>query len=867
MNSIDATIHGRFAAVVADRPGAVAIDGDRRVSYAQLDGWADAIAALLPAAVPEAGLVAILAEDRATALAAMLGTARSGHAYVPLDPGDPEERLRFILEDSHPLAIVADAAHADRARSVAGGARPVLVIDDEPLEPPARPRPSPAGPDSMLFVLYTSGSQGRPKGVRQTHRNLLFYADSYATTLGIRPGDRLSLLYTLSFSAASMDIYGGLLRGATLCPRDLRREGVPGLSAWLTDRRITILHTVPTVLREWIRSVGPGHSFPDLRAIDLGGETLFAEDVRRVSSLIRPECLVVNHLAATELSVIAQHVIRAGAPPLQGTVPAGHSPPGVELAILTADGRPACPGEVGRIAIESVHLSPGYWRRPEADAAFVDVPQRPGWRRFLTDDRGSIDAHGVLHFRGREGTRVKLNGQTIDLHEVEAALLACDDVSEAAVAAVGDAGREARRLVAWVVPASGNAATPRELRRRLAARLPGFMVPSAYVITRELPRTDTGKVDRRRLADAATVAGGVRPAYEPPANDDERAVATVFSRVLGCDQVGRSDDFFLLGGDSLRAVELQLALRSEFGRDVPDLVDHSTVAECAARLRDPTPRPAAAMPRLVPLRTGGGRPPLHLVHGRLGQAFISPGFAAIFPPDQPLFAIQARGLDGLEPPARTVADMAADYVAAIRLATPGGPYFLGALCAGSYVAIEMANALVKAGHSVLPLLLFDPPEPWSSSSTGRGEVERQIHRRHEQNRISAPVGDARLLGAAVEVAQCLETAVRRHTPDGLLSPAGAFVLFSRGRLREQWTDRSLTHIFGDAVECAVVGDSHADVLDPANADFAAALRQCLARIDAGVDPRSNVHLLDVPHESFIRRCRRGWRRFWRGHGV
>jgi len=860
------TVPSRFAAVVGQRPAAIAIDGPRAVSYAELAAQADRIAALLPSVEGGAGLVAILAEDRVAALAAMLGTARSGHAYVPLDPGDPEQRLRFILDDSRPLAVVADAAHADRARGLVAGGCPVIVLNVGTSALTPRLPPSPAAPDGLLFVLYTSGSQGRPKGVRQTHRNLLFYADAYATTLGIRADDRLSLLYTLSFSAASMDIYGGLLRGATLCPRDLRREGVAGLADWLVARRITILHTVPTVLRELTRSIETGRSLRDLRAIDLGGETVFAEDIRRARGTVSPTCLVVNHLAATELSVIAQHAVRAGDPLPEGTLPVGRCPPGVEVAILAPAGTPAPPGEVGRIAIDSPYLSPGYWRRPDADASFADLPTRPGWRRFLTDDRGSVDAAGVLHFAGREGTRVKLRGQSIDLHEVEAALLGCDGVSEAAVAAVGESGEETQRLVAWVVPASGSA-TPTLLRRQLATRLPGYMLPSAYVFPASLPRTDTGKVDRRRLADAAAVTSVTRTTYAPPDGEDEKLVADAFARVLGLDRVGRTDDFFQLGGDSLRAVELQLVLRSSFGRDVPDLLAHSTVAQCAARLRAPALGPVAAMPRLVPLRPGRGRVPLHLVHGRLGQAFISPAFAALFDVDQPLFAIQARGLDGLEPPARTIEEMAADYAAAILTHQQEGPYFLGALCAGSYVALEMAGILAAAGRQVLPLLLLDPPEPWSSAPAGRRQLERQIRGRHAQNRIAAHVGDQRLMGAAVEVARSVELAVRRHVPGARQAPAGAFVLLSRQRLRQQWTAPALTRVFGDAVECIVVGESHSDVLDPQNGQFGAALKDCLTRIAQGCGPHNNLHQLDLPHESFLGRCRRGWRRFRCRHGL
>ena len=860
MSCANDTIPTRFAAVVAKWPDAVAIEERRLVRYAELARWAESVAVQLPAVGSAPGRVAILADDRTTAIASMLGTACSGHAYVPLDGGDPDARLRLIVEDAAPCAIVADPAQADRARTLGDRLCPVLVVDGDSLESPSQPRLcSPASPDSLVFVQYTSGSSGRPKGVRQTHRNVLFYADAYARTLGMRDGDRLSLLYTLSFSASNMDIYGGLLRGATLCPRDLRREGVRGLAQWLLDRKITILHTVPTVLRELTRCLEETQSFPDLRGIDLGGEAFFAEDIRRFAPHVDRDCLFVNHLAATEISVISQFAIRADTPLPPGLLPAGRSPDGVEVTILTDSGEPAAPGDSGRIAIDSGHLSPGYWRRPELDVAFTALPDRPGWRRFLTEDRGSIDAAGLLHFTGRSGARVKIRGHSVDPHEIEAALLACDNVSEAAVTAEDSAGQEAVRLVAFVVPGPATGTTAADLHQQLAQRLPAYMLPSAYAFRAALPRTDTGKIDRRGLAALGSEVVQSRPDFLPPEDEYERRVAQIFARVLQCESVGRADDFFLLGGDSLRAVELQLALRAAFGRDVPDLVEHSSVARCAARVREGVAAGSSpSMPLLVPLRPTGSRPPLYLVHGRLGQAFISPAFAALFDDDQPLFAIQARGLDGLAPPARTIEDMAADYVAAIRAHQPNGPYLLGALCAGSYVAMAMAKILAAGGSEVLPLLLFDPPEPWSRAPVGRQQVERQLRHRHAQNRIEAPIGDPRLLRAAVDVAQAFEKTIRRHSPDRFQQ--GAFVLLSRHRLREQWTASLLARVMGDSCECLIVGEEHHDVLDPANAEFKAAVLGCLLRIRDGVGPENNLNQIGAPHESFLLRCRRGWRR-------
>ncbi len=236
-------------------PTAIALDdGARKVSYASLDAFANSIAARISvAAQGQQGIVAILTEDRVAAVAAMIGVAYTGQAYVTLDAGDPELRLRSILRDCRPFVLLADPSQAERAKALSAAACEVVLLVEASCDSVAIAQTIPPKPDSLLCLLYTSGSTGQPKGVRQTHHNLLFFVDAYAKTLEIVPRDRLSLLFTLSFSAANMDIYGALLYGATLCPYLMRCEGIPKLAGWIERNEISILHTVPTDLRALTR--------------------------------------------------------------------------------------------------------------------------------------------------------------------------------------------------------------------------------------------------------------------------------------------------------------------------------------------------------------------------------------------------------------------------------------------------------------------------------------------------------------------------------------------------------------------------------------------------------------------------------------
>ncbi len=840
------TVYERFADVVRRSAESLAIvEKGRRVSYAQLDQMALAVMQRLNAlGHPRAGIVAILAEERIAAITAMLGTAGSGHAYVSLDPGDPEERLRFIIQDSAPFVFLVDRPRLERAHALKVAGLAVLDLDEIMSESTGDLPARMASPDDLLYLFYTSGSTGHPKGVQQTHRNLMFFVDAYARTLRINETDRLSLLYTLSFSAANMDIFGALFNGAVLCPYDMRREGISRLAAWLEESDITVLHAVPTVLRELTRTREAERRFPRIRAVDLGGETLLAGDVARFRPLVLGTCRIVNHLAATEASVIAQCVIDPAMDAMSGALPVGRSPTGLEVRILRADGSDADTDESGFIAVDSPHLSPGYWHRPELDrATFSDLQGRPGWRRYRSGDLGRIDGTANLHFIGRESTRIKLRGQSVDLSEVEAALSACHGVKDAVVIARGAEGREADRLVACVVMSPGAGSNPVELRRQLVEKLPNYMLPSGYLFRDRLPTSATGKLDRRSLSEMDLDDALYRPDYEAPVGEREVQVAALFSQVLNFTPVGRFDDFFLLGGDSLSLVDLQLQSRSVFGCELPSLREDGTVAGLAARLHVSEVDGAGAMPRLVPLREQGTAPMLYLVHGRLGQAHVSPRFMSLLGEDQPLCSIQARGLDGLEDPNESISAMAADYVDALRCYQPEGPYFIGSLCAGAYVAIEMARLLQAAGAKVLPLLLLDPPAPpFRTRVKGMNEdsLLRRLKRHENAGNIKFRFDGSRYATAAIRVARAFEGALRMYSAVPHDGPV--FILASHSRLSSAHWGNPATRrrVFSGSQVWLSVADSHGEMLDPRNAEFALRLTQCMLWIRTGEPPENMI---------------------------
>ncbi|HEY8154030.1 MAG TPA: alpha/beta fold hydrolase [Myxococcota bacterium] len=823
-------VFARFEAVASQRPDQTAIEhAGAAIRYGELLERARAIADRLPAA---RGLrrarVALLFDDRIHAIASILGVLRAGHAFVPLDPADPRQRNRLILRDSEPVALLTDSAAYFRARKLRRSAYPLINIEEPEIRRRRRPQRA-AGAGDLAYLFYTSGSTGEPKGVCQTHRNLLHFVGCYSRGLAISASDRLSLLYTLSFSAANMDIFGGLLAGATVCAYDMRTRGLPELADWIDSQRISVLHAVPSLFRKLLDSLAPGRVLGSVRAVDLGGEAVTRGDAERFREHFRRDCLLVNHLAATEASVIAQYAVPPDGAEDGEALPAGFAPDGVEVRIERPDGTPAAPGEVGRMVVASPYLSPGYWRRRKLTSeAFRPDPSRPGWRCYRSSDLASIDAAGLVRFVGREGTRVKIRGHSVDLAEVEAALRECPGIRDAVVVPGRRSARaepEAELLVAHVV--SDAPSTASALRRELRESLPHYMLPAAFAFHPALPLTASGKLDRR--------AAQALPIPDEPAGADDDAprdavesqVARIFAHLLARESNGRSDDFFLCGGDSMSAVQLQVLLCEAAGLEVrlTDIFEDPTVSGLAALLRRLAKTPgASSLPSLiVPLREEGSRPALFLLHGAQGQANVSPQFLEALGDDLPVYALQARGLDGTSPPNPTLEAMAEDYLAAIRSVQPAGPYFLGGLCSGAYVAMLMTQRLEAEGESVLPLLLIDPPGPPFKPTTAppgsvdpraavEHEIQMELRMRQELGCFNLDLGDTRRREASVRVVLAFEQALAAHHPEPFDGPVH-LLLSSEFRAMNGWQDpAAIRMIFAGPLEIREISKTHGEIV-------------------------------------------------------
>ncbi|HSD24801.1 MAG TPA: AMP-binding protein [Solirubrobacterales bacterium] len=545
------------------RAGRPAIAGTGwQPSFSELDAAADAIAAALTERNGAgAGRIALLLDHDAPLIAAMLGVLRAGQAMVVLNPTDPPGRLDRIRRQVQPDLVLTDERHRDLAQR--SGFERVL-------QAPGAPAASLAAaelriePDALAAVIYTSGSTGRPKGVMHSHHTLLHTALRHSTALGLRPDDRVALVASPSGGHGMGTTWMTLMSGATLCPFPVMDRGVAGLPEWLREHRITVLGLSASLFRRLLGALD-GASFPDLRLVRLGSEQVRRADFDGCRRHFGEHCAFANVLSLTEAGGLAHCLLAAGEEPRPGPLPVGRAAEGIEIQLLDERGEPVPAGQPGEIVVQSLHLTPGYWR-DEALTAERLASRRDGQRILRTGDLGRVDEDGNLIVVGRRDAQVKIRGYRVELSEVEAALRSLPQLTAASAQAEPTRHGDPR-LVAYVVARPGSTPEPAELRDALRATLSEASIPTAFAFLDQLPLNAHGKVDRDRLS-AHSRPAFAAGASTPPSSDLERSLSEIWAEALELERVGRDDDFFDLGGDSLTAAEIGAGVLDRLGVEI-----------------------------------------------------------------------------------------------------------------------------------------------------------------------------------------------------------------------------------------------------------------------------------------------------------
>ncbi|HEX4382772.1 MAG TPA: amino acid adenylation domain-containing protein [Myxococcales bacterium] len=696
-------IHELFEAQARRTPDAPAvIAGSARLTYGELDERSNALAHYLrELGVGPESRVALCLDRSASMLVAMLGVLKAGGAYLPMEPGNPPERLRFMLEDAAAKVLITE----DRLAALTAGYQGTTVrLDSDWPQIAARSTsglPPSSSNNSCAYVIYTSGSTGVPKGVLLEHAGLVSLATWHARTYELEPGVRTTQVASLGFDAAVWEIWPTLVSGACLVVMDDETRSDPSrIVEWLAEQRITNAF-LPTPLAEAVLAL-PWPAGTTLRKLQTAGDRLHRHPPKGLPFQL------FNLYGPTEATVAATGgLIEPGA---AGEPGIGRPIGNARVYVLDGNLQLVPAGVAGELCIGGIGVARGYLNRPELTATkFVDNPFLPGGRLYRTGDRCRWRDDGTLQYLGRTDQQLKIRGVRIEPGEIESALAAHPAVREAAVVAREDRPGD-KRLVAYVVASAPLASG--ELREFLRGKLPEQMIPAAFVALEALPLTANGKVDRKALPapEAEMRAPG------PAATALETELIVLWEELLQAGPVGTRDDFFALGGHSLSAVTLLKRIEDRFGRPVP----------LASFFRAPTVEGLAALLQgrqqsqpwspLVPIQTAGARIPFFCVHPGLGSIAGYDALARTLGDDQPFYALSAIGLATGQEPDTSVEEMAARYLTAIRAIRPEGPYLLGGHSFGGLVAFEMARQL---GPRASQVFLLDTAAPGFSRKPSR----------------------------------------------------------------------------------------------------------------------------------------------------
>ncbi|MFD3745032.1 non-ribosomal peptide synthase/polyketide synthase [Nocardia sp. NPDC058633] len=737
------TAFDRQAAAI---PDAVAIiDGDIALTYAEFSGRVNRLARhLIEHGVGPDNAVAVAVRRSSELLVAVYAVLAAGGTYVPIDPDHPAERVARVLRIAQPVCLLTTGRDAV---DLPPHGLDVVSLDTVDLAGyPAGPigdgeRVRPLLPEHTAYVIFTSGSTGLPKGVGVAHRAIVNQLEWLAQRFGFTAGDTVLHKTPTTFDASIWELLLPQRVGARTVVARPGGHGDPAyLAALITEHRIDTVQFAPTLLAAYVAHLQDAQARTDadpltraeslvdndvvsgtLRRVFAGGEALPPALAQQVRALTGAQ--VVNLYGPTETAVqVSSHVVTE-----DDTVvmPIGAPVWNTRLYVLDARLRPVPPGVTGELYVGGAQLAHGYVGSADRTAErFVPDPfGADGARMYRTGDLVRMrGGHApTLEYLGRVDLQVKLNGQRIELGEVEAALQRQRGIAQAAAAVVSGVGAD--RLVAYVVATrseefehglaavdgpvahGGSSLDVTALRAALAGELPGYLVPAVVLELDALPVNSSGKLDRGALP-----RPDLRQAtYRAPITETEQLVAGAFARVLGLDRIGMDDNFFDLGGNSLTAVQLSARLSEALGSAVPVawFFTDPTPAVVVQRLRAEGDSNDDAFAVLLPLRAGGTGAPLFCIHPVGGVSWSFAGLTRHLDPQRPIYGLQSPALTADEPLPATIDDWARRYIAAIRDVQPEGPYHLLGWSLGGLLAHAVATGLQADGEQVAQLAMMD----------------------------------------------------------------------------------------------------------------------------------------------------------------
>jgi amino acid adenylation domain-containing protein len=747
----DKCIHQLFEEQVKRTPDAVAVVfEEQQFTYQELNSRANQLAHYLQnLGIRPDVPVGICVERSLEMVVGLLGILKAGGAYVPLDPAYPQDRLAHMLSDSQMPVLVTQQdlvsllpEHQAKVVYLDTDWKTISQENDENLS-------SDVTVEHLAYIIYTSGSTGKPKGVQVIHGGVTNFLNTMKIKPGLTEQDILLAITTISFDIAVLELYLPLMLGAkvVLVSREVAVDGIRLLKL-LKESNATVMQATPAT---WHLLLAAGWNGQSQLKILCGGEALSPE---LASQLLARVSSVWNMYGPTEATVWAttyevgsQQSVDAKKPAISIGKPIGNT----QTYILDQYLQPVPIGINGELFIGGVCLARGYLNRPDlTNEKFIANPfsNEPSSRLYRTGDLARYLPNGDIEYSCRIDNQVKIRGYRIELGEIEVLLAKHPEIREIAVIVREDVPGD-KRLVAYIVANQEQTPTVNELRDFLSQKLPSFMIPSAFVTLEALPLTPNGKVDRRALlgygvpsdfvslgnnsqagngkVDKSALSNTSRISLETgfvaPRNSTEAILVAIWAEVLGLKQVGIYDNFFALGGHSLLAMRLFTEIEKTFGKrlSLATLFQKQTIAELADILYQEQEQPSREWESLVMIQQGNPtKLPLFCVHAIWGNVLFYRKLVQYLSIEQPVYGLQAQGLDGKRSPLTSISEMASNYIEEMQTIQPQGPYFVGGFSLGGQIAFEIARQLQAQGQEVRLLAVVDSGAPvvtqWSADT-------------------------------------------------------------------------------------------------------------------------------------------------------
>ncbi len=675
-----------------DRPAVTA--GELTLTYAEFASRVHRLARwLIARGVGPESLVALRMRRSVDQVVAVYAVHAAGGGYVPIDPDLPADRIAYMLSIAAPALELSSLDGLE-----------LSGFDDGPVTDADRRAPLRA--HNVAYVIFTSGSTGRPKGVAVSHCSVVNQVRWVDGTYGLTPNDVVLQKSPATFDMSVWELFAPLSVGARLViARAYGHTDPVYLAETIAAQRVTFTALVPSMLTV-LADTAPAQSLDSVRTLLVGGEEFGPETVAAVRRTV-PGAELHNLYGPTEATVCATaHRVTAAE---SGNMPMGSPVWNTRAYVLDGRLHPVPPGVAGELYLAGTQLARGYQARPGLTAErFVPDPFDDGKRLYRTGDLVRWRRTGELDYLGRTDFQVKLRGLRIELGEIEAVLAEYPGVARA-IAVVRPLGT-LEHLVGYLVPTAGATVDTAAVSAHAATKLPDYMVPTTLAVLDTVPLHTSGKLDRMRLPEPVLAVGEFRE----PSSWLEGEVARAFGTVLGVDRVGADDDFYALGGNSLKSVQVVTELRKEIDYEVPIswMLSDPCPADLAKRIESGTHGTTvdgtdAGFDTLLPIRTAGARAPLFCVHPALGLSWCYRALDRYLGDGRPIYGIQAPQIGGEIPGPISIEDMAARYFDEIRAVQPHGPYHLLGWSLGGAIAHAMAVEMRAAGEQVALLAVLD----------------------------------------------------------------------------------------------------------------------------------------------------------------